>query len=645
MRRNPKGRLELTWMGKDSALIPVQEGKYDYAWVDPSDPRALEVKSIEVLEHVGEVAGPAGANENLLLIGDSGDALRSLGTIPEYASKYCGQVKLVYIDPPFNTGQTFTHYADQMEHSIWLTMMRDRIRNIKPLLAPDSSVWVHLDDAEVHRMRVLLDEEFGPENFVTTVIWGKADTSRNDAAQFSVDQDYILVYSANPGWRPNRLERTAKQDSIYSAPDGDGRPWLAKPAHAPGARTHQGMVYAIQSPFTGEFMYPPEGGCWRLGQARMLDELSKWASYKREVLNDAEIRARICGVSSDDVKPGVPALIVEGSLDDARMSANRALCGPWPEVFFINDGSRLQVKGYKPERGTTPRTIWPFTVVGSNRNSKAEVKALFPGTSPFATPKPERLLERIIRLATSPGDLVLDCFAGSGTTPAVAHKMGRRWVAVELQASTATTLIRSRLSRVVEGTEPGGVTSTTERVAVSGALPEGVVATEAQQFNTMLTKVSSGLDGLDPATLNALRVATRTRDETTIHWEGGGGFAVARMGPSMYEVDDEDGAVYLSSEATNGVWSKAIAGQLKFTQTPDDPVFCGVRNRQRLAVIDGVADEMVVRTVAERLGEKERAVIVAKGVVPEAAQLLQELSPGSRIKKAPLDIFPKGTVK
>jgi hypothetical protein len=145
MKRSPKGRLELTWMGKDSALIPVEDGKYDYSFVDPNDPRALEVKSIEVLEQVGEVDGPTGANENLLVIGDSGDALRSLGTIPEYAEKYLGQVKLVYIDPPFNTEKTFEHYADQLEHSIWLTMMRDRLQEIVPLLSSDGSLWVHLD--------------------------------------------------------------------------------------------------------------------------------------------------------------------------------------------------------------------------------------------------------------------------------------------------------------------------------------------------------------------------------------------------------------------------------------------------------------------------------------------------------------------
>lgn len=154
MKRIPKGRLELTWMGKDSTLIPVEDGKYDHSWVDPTDPRALEVKNIETVSQIGQSDGPSGASENLLVIGDSGDALRSLGTIPVYAERFAGQVKLVYIDPPFNTEKTFEHYADQLEHSIWLTMMRDRIRDIRPLLSPDASIWVHLDDSEVHRMRI-----------------------------------------------------------------------------------------------------------------------------------------------------------------------------------------------------------------------------------------------------------------------------------------------------------------------------------------------------------------------------------------------------------------------------------------------------------------------------------------------------------
>lgn len=593
MKRTPKGRLELTWMGKDSALIPAENGKYDYAWVAPSDPRALEVKSIEAIDTVGALEGPAGANENLLIIGDSGDALRSLGTVPEYADKYLGQVKLVYIDPPFNTEQTFEHYADQLEHSVWLTMMRDRIRDIKPLLAADASVWIHLDDAEVHRMRVLMDEEFGAENFIAEVVWEKADSPNNSAQFLSKDTDTILLYAAaKPSWSPNRLPRNAQSDNHYANPDDDDRgPWY--PGDPFANKPYSLGLYSVTGP-TGRTFSPPPGRFWRISQAKF----------------------------------------------DALEAADRIWWGP-------NGDARPSIKRFLSEvSGLTPRTLWKNADVGSNRTSKNEMRALFAGEASFSTPKPERLLERVLTIGSKPGDLVLDCFAGSGTTAAVAHKMGRRWVTVELQESTAEKFIIPRLTKVVSGEDPGGITSKTERVPTEDVdLPEGMSPVDAQKFTTLLGKLTKNLDGLDVATVKALRAATKTRDEKTVQWAGGGGFTIARMGPTMYDVDDTDGEVYLSAAATNGAWSKAIAGQLKFTLTPEDPVFCGKKNRQRLAVIDGVADETVVRTVIEHLDDKEKAVIVAKGVLSEAEALLLELSPGSRIKKAPTDLFPKATVK
>ncbi len=162
---SPRGRLELTWMGKDLALIPSGHGKYDYQWVSPDDVRVREVKSIDVTEMVGEIDGPIGANENLLIVGESGDALRSLATIPEYAERYVGKVKLVYIDPPFNTEQTFEHYADQLEHSVWLTMMRDRIRAIKPLLAKEACMTWRASWLQVVVATVAVGEGFGSCRF------------------------------------------------------------------------------------------------------------------------------------------------------------------------------------------------------------------------------------------------------------------------------------------------------------------------------------------------------------------------------------------------------------------------------------------------------------------------------------------------
>lgn len=592
MKRSPKGRLELTWMGKGSALIPVEDGEYDYAWVDPDDPRALEVKSIEVVEQIGDIEGPAGADDNLLIVGDSGDALRSLGTIPEYADRYLGRVKLVYIDPPFNTGQTFEYYADQMEHSIWLTMMRDRILDVMPLLAPDASVWVHLDSAEVHRMRLLMDEAFGPECFVASVAWRSADTGNYDDARFSHDHNTILVYSVNPGWVANGLERSGRQSRHYRNPDGDPRgPWFdGNPLGSPNPR--ENLMYDVISPQGNVIPHPPHGWRWR-------------RSTMERMIDDGSIR-------------------------------------------FNEEGTRIVYRTYLYEQGKLPPSdLWDdVDETGSNRKAKNELKALFglPAKQVFDTPKPESLLHRIISIGSDPGDLVLDFFGGSGTTAAVAQKMGRRWITVELRETTVDRFLLPRLRRVVEGSDLGGVSQTTSRVPASGTLPGGLTPEEASDVARLLKKAAGDVPELDEAIVKRLLRALRTKNITTTNWRGGGGFTVAKMGPSMYEVDDNDGDIFLSPEATNGAWSKAIAGQLKFTLTPGDPVFCGVRQRQRLAVIDGVVDATVVKTVVEHLGEKEKAVIVAKGVLPEALELLHELSPGSRVKKAPEDIFAKGTV-
>ncbi|MGC4764574.1 site-specific DNA-methyltransferase [Micromonospora sp. DT46] len=578
-------------MGKELALIPSEHGKYDYAWVSPTDPRAREVKSIDVTEQLGEMEGPTGAQENMVIAGDSGDALRSLSAIPELRERYAGKVKLVYIDPPFNTEQTFEHYADQLEHSIWLTMMRDRIRDIKPLLADDASIWVHLDDAEMHRMRVLLDEEFGPDSFVAAIVWQKR-TSRDNRAAFSPSQDYILVYAPSGPQKWKQTRNLLPDLGRFSNPDNDPRgPWRSVPMSVQAGRATASQFWNVRTP-TGVVHPPPPNRAWTYTESRFQEFRKQGLIY-------------------------------------------------WPR----NGNGKPRLKKFSSkDDGLVPFTLWLSSDVDDNAGAKRESTALFGEECVFDTPKPERLLERIIHIATAPGDLVLDCFAGSGTTAAAAHKMGRRWLVVELQDRNVETFIKPRLTRVVEGTDSVGISVTTERVPVD-ELPDGMTPEEAQKFTTLLGRVAKSVEGLDEQTLRALRVATRTRDETTVRWKGGGGFTIARVGPSMYEVDDEDGEVYLSEAATNGAWSKAVAGQLRFKLAPDHPVFCGSRQRQRLAVIDGVVDETVVRTVVEHLGDKERAVIVAKAVLPQAQELLSRLSPGSRIKKAPDDLFPKATVK
>jgi DNA modification methylase len=653
-----KMRLQLTWYNKDKALISTEAGKYGYKWVDPADPRYCETHTLVYDEYVRGVQTPKKEeyeysqqadlipqDDNLLILGESGDVLKTLTRVPELADKYLGKVKLVYIDPPFNTSQTFASYEDNLEHSIWLTMMRDRLLHLKKLLSEDGSIWVHLDTAENHRMRLLLDEIFGAGNFVAEIVWGKADTSRNDAKQFSEDQDYIYVYSKKEGWRLNRLPRTAQQDSIYKAPDGDPIPWIAKPGHAPGARTHQGMVYAIQSPFTGDLLYPPIGGCWRLGQDQMFDALSKYAEYNLIEIDDLEKRAEICGVNPDEVRTDVKAIMLGKTLEESILSALNTSKGIWPDVFFINDGKRIQVKGHLPTGGVTPRTIWNFRDVGSNRNSKAEIKKLFPGETPFSTPKPEKLLARIIHIATNPCDIVLDCFAGSGTTAAVAQKMGRRWVTCELLESTFVNYTRPRLEKVINDQDDGGITRTKgERIAEEGVeLPEGVSPDDAAKFTSILNKLIAEDDRLKKdKTVKELKALSKTRNsKEIINWRGGGGFQVAHLSPECFDYDFKLDRVMLTGNATGDTLIYSIAANLGFSlmNSEEISVFDGRKGNTLLKVIEGVATVEIVDWLLVQVKAGETIVVAAMGVMDGVRQHLRQVCKGSRIVVIPDDIF------
>lgn len=258
MEQKYKGRLELTWTNKDKRLLAQQTGNYE--WVSPSDYRVAEVRLLQSESTYGERN-----SGNLLIQGDSLYALESLCKIPTYRDKYVDKVKLAYIDPPFNTRQTFEQYDDALEHSVWLTMMRDRLRNIKNLLAPGGSVWVHCDDSEQHRLRCVMDEVFGPNNFVATVIWQKSHT-RENRTDISTTHDYIIVYANERSvWTTTRnlLPPTDEQIGRYENPDNDPRGmWTSLPAHAkagPGRRASQ--FYSIIRP-SGRTIDPPPGRCW-----------------------------------------------------------------------------------------------------------------------------------------------------------------------------------------------------------------------------------------------------------------------------------------------------------------------------------------------------------------------------------------------
>jgi adenine-specific DNA-methyltransferase len=634
-----EGRLELTWTNKDRRLLAHEDGTYE--WLSGEDYRVAEVRLLHDVATVGE-AGKSRAGDNLLIRGDALNALTSLGRLPEFASEYVGKVRLCYIDPPFNTGQAFTHYDDNLEHSVWLTMLRDRLLQIQELLAPNGTVWVHLDDQEVHRFRCVLDEVFGPKNFVATVIWQKAYSPRNDAPALSTDQDYILVYSNEPEWRSNRMDRFAERDALYRSPDGDPLPWVSGDPAAPSAYRNQTWVYAIQSPFTGTLVYPAVGRCWGSKQETMKEMVEEWGSaYELVDLGDDARRALICGVSAGEVRQGVCALMVKGDLDAAREKAERRYAeGSWPRLYFTKGGKGgIKLKRYldKISQTTAPRTLWFNSEVGHNRTAKAEMNALFPGVSVFPTPKPERLLQRILQIGTDAGDIVLDCFLGSATTAAVAQKMGRRWVGIEREGATVERYALPRLRKVVAGEDPGGITSV--ETPLGEGLPEAVKPGEPRAAARAVHELYEAgaladVEGLDDATeaalVRALRAADKTKRETV--WQGGGGFRVLEVSPSMFEADG--GMVFLASWMTNGTLAEATAAQLGF-RYESDPPFCGRKGRTRIAVIDGVVNESVVRLIVNALPERERVVICGTGIDVDARPILRELRPGSTLRKIP----------
>ena len=660
-----KSRLQLTWYNKDKALIPTEAGKYGYMWVDPADPRYCETHTLVVDGYVEGVQTPKDdihnysaradlepQTDNLLINGESGDVLEALTRVPELAEKYVGNIKLVYIDPPFNTSQTFDSYEDNLEHSIWLTMIRDRLLNLKRLLSDDGSIWVHLDDMEVHRMRLLLDEVFGSVNFVAEIAWEKTFKPRNDARLVSGRHDVLLVYRRSPSFFLNKLPRTAAMNSAYLNDDKDQKgPWTSAPATGPGAKTHQGMVFGIQHPITGEIVYPPNGQCWRFGQDGFLQIMKGWnPAYELQVIDDAAARSRVCGIDESEVRPDVPALIIPNF--DSCIGETVYERGQWPIVYITRGGrGGFRKKTYLSDMdGRAIEDLWFTGEVGSNDEAKNEIKALFPGETPFATPKPERLLERIIHIGTNPGDIMLDCFAGSGTTAAVAQKMGRRWVTCELLDSNFNDYTKPRLEKVVNNEDPGGITAERpERVADEGVeLPDGVSADDAAKFTSILNKLVADDEELKKdQVVKQLKKMTKTKKtKTTLNWRGGGGFTVAHLSPACFDYDPELDRTVLTSTATGDALICSIAANLGFKLLDlgdwsryDGYYFEGYRGDTVLKVWEGVATTELVDWLVSRLHEGQTMVLAATGVVDGVREHLRKLSRGSRIFLVPDEVF------
>ena len=386
------------------------------------DLRAATRVPYRLLEEAGDLSAGEPDAGNLLIQGDNLEALKAL--LPFYA----GRLKCIYVDPPYNTRSAFEHYDDNLEHARWLAMMWPRLELLHDLLAEDGSIWVSIDDNEGHYLKVVMDEVFGRKNFIDTVIWRKNYSPKSSARHFSSDHDYILVFSKNAdAFQPNLMPRTERQNKAYRNPDDDPR-GLWRPNNLAARNYYSKGTYAIRCPSGRLIEGPPAGSYWRISEDKF-----------REMDRDGRIW---WGRNGNNV--------------------------PAPKIYLN------EVK-----QGVVPQTFWNHEDVGHTQDAKKEIVSLF-GDDVFGTPKPERLVERILHVATDPGDLVLDSFLGSGTTAAVAHKMGRRWIGIEM-GEHAVTHCAPRLNKVIEG-EQGGISK-------------------------------------------------------AVGWQGGGGFRFYRLGPPAFDAD------------------------------------------------------------------------------------------------------------
>jgi len=449
-----KQKLELTWIGKENR--PKLE------------PRIL-LEEPEKSYHAAHRVSKKDIFDNRLIFGDNLLALKAL------EQEFAGKVKCIFIDPPYNTGSAFTHYDDGVEHSIWLSLMRDRLELIRRLLSDGGSLWITIDDVEAHYLKVMCDEVFGRANFVANVVWQKKSSPQPNAVWLSDSHDHILIYAKDKSnWRPNMLSRTAEADLRYKNPDNDPRGlWTSGDCTisltggqrgAQFARTGVSEnIYEIVTP-SGRKVSPPPGTCWRFSKKRF-----------EELVNDNQI-------------------------------------------YFGDSGKNVpRFKRFlsQVQEGIVCMTVWLRTEVGDNQDAKREVMA-FNSEQVFSTPKPERLLQRIVDLASEPGDLLLDSFAGSGTTGAVAHKMGRRWIMVELGEHCHTHII-PRLKKVIDGEDEGGITK-------------------------------------------------------AVDWKGGGGFRYYRLAPSLLK-EDKWGNWVISKEYNAAMLAEALCKLEGFTYAPSDSAY------------------------------------------------------------------------
>lgn len=412
----------INWIGKDKVVnhhldVPFYtlEHKYGFRAEDETDTSET---------HSG----------NMIIHGDNLVALKAL--LPEYE----GRVNCIYIDPPYNTGEEKWVYNDNVNdphikkwlgevvgkegedlsrHDKWLCMMYPRLALLQRLLHPQGAIFISIDDNEYTNLKAICDEIFGKNCFVANISWQRTYSPRNDKDGIAVSVEHLLVYGKVPNWIPRKLDRTESMDTKYSNPDNDIYSWTSSDAFAPGGADHQGMVYAVQHPFTGEYIYPTKNRHWASQQIDILSIMNCWCEYELEDIHDEKERADVCGIEENEVRKGVKALVLKHDIESSRKNAQSVYDrGQWPRFFFTSGGKGgIRKKTYINEvDGRLVTNLWSYNEVGHTDEAKKELKEIFGGKSPFDTPKPTRLLERILDIATDDDSIILDSFAGSGTT-------------------------------------------------------------------------------------------------------------------------------------------------------------------------------------------------------------------------------------
>ena len=500
------------------------KGKLELTWVGKYDDKVIEPR---ILMEDREKSYGDPQSENMLIHGDNLIALQAL------QQDYTGRVRCVYIDPPYNTGSAFENYDDGLEHSIWLSLMKPRLELLWSFLKEDDgSIWISIDDSEQAYMRIICDEIFGRRNFIAQIVWQKRYSRENREAIGDV-HEYILVYAKNKEVfksHRNPVPMSENQAKVYKNPNNDpkGR-WRAVPMTAQAGPAPSEQFYTITAPGGKQFK-PPAGRCWALSKSTFEKLRSEGRIY-----------------------------------------------------FGKNNNSQPNTIRYLSEvPGVAPWTWWPSDEVGHTDIAKKEILALFGKDNIFDTPKPEKLIQRVLHIATNPGDLVLDCFLGSGTTAAVAQKMGRRWIGIEM-GTQAYTHCKYRLDKAIDGNDPGGITEDT-------------------------------------------------------NWQGGSGYHFYELAPSLLIKNERLPIYQINPEYTFEMLCEAICKIEGFKYKPDG-VYHGHSSEKRfIHITKEFVNGEYIRSIATTLGENQSLLIYSTKVQSDL-----RLPDNIEVKRIPKDLLDKCT--